>query len=107
MRPSLQVSLTLEGRRCVIVGGDMAAEERATRLLEAKAEVLVIAPQVCEPLARAAKQGRLAHRARPFLEEDLEGCFFVLVCESDPALGERIARAAEARGVLVYLHDRP
>ena len=107
MQPYLSVSLNVSGRPCLVVGGDAAAEERVVRLLEARAQVSVVAETMTEALGRWAREGRLHHLARAFAPADLDGVFLVLVCERDAALGDAIFAAAEARGVLVYAQDRP
>jgi siroheme synthase-like protein len=107
MQPSLQVSLIVADRRCVVIGGDAVAEERVVRLLEAHARVAVVTRTLTEPLARWAGEGRIEHHARSYEPTDLDGAFLVLTCEPDQATAARVFADASARGVLAYAQDRP
>src|SRR5690349_14751098 len=99
MLPTFQVGLALPGRRCLVVGGGAGAEERVERLLEAQAEVVVVASTLCQALASRAAEGQIEHRPRPFELGDLDGCFLVLFCDDDATLGAAVAAEARIRGV--------
>jgi siroheme synthase-like protein len=113
MRPTLQVGLDVRGRPCVVVGGNDAAEERVVRLLEAQAQVTLIAPQVTEALHRWADAGKIRWHARAYSAADLADAAgidrpaVVLVCELDDSLAAAVQQDAEARGILYYAQDRP
>ncbi|WP_313410108.1 NAD(P)-dependent oxidoreductase, partial [Aeromicrobium sp.] len=47
------LGLRLEGRRVLVVGGGHVATRRAFSLLEARADVHVVSPEVSESLASA------------------------------------------------------
>jgi precorrin-2 dehydrogenase / sirohydrochlorin ferrochelatase len=85
-RPALAVSLYVLGRRCLVVGDDAIAAERAGRLTDAGADVVRVS-------------------CADFRVELLEDVFMVFCC--DAALGPAVAREGRARGALVYVLDRP
>ncbi|HUE31229.1 MAG TPA: bifunctional precorrin-2 dehydrogenase/sirohydrochlorin ferrochelatase [Verrucomicrobiae bacterium] len=95
------VFLRLEGRRCVVVGGDMPVLAKAKACLEAGAEVTVIAPEVSTDLAGIR---RLARAYRP---GDLAGAFLAYASARDPELIRRLADEAERERVLLNVIDVP
>ena len=53
------VMLSLEGKRCIVVGGGKIAARKVAGLLEAGADVLVISPHLEESLVMLAAEGRI------------------------------------------------
>ena len=97
------VFLDLEGRRCVVVGGGEVANRKARKLLQARAEVVVISPQVRPELESVAVEVR----NRPYEEGDLEGAFLAFAATDSREVNAAVAREAHARGILVNVADRP
>src|SRR5882757_6913819 len=60
------VFLKLANRHCLAVGGGKVAEPRIETLLDAKANVLVIAPKVTSSVHQWAKEKKLVWEERPF-----------------------------------------
>jgi precorrin-2 dehydrogenase/sirohydrochlorin ferrochelatase len=101
------VNLVLEGKAAVVVGGGMLAERKVESLLAAKANVTVVAPQVCDRIAELARENRVGLHARPYRTEDLEGAFVVIAATGDEAVNARVAQDAQTRNALVNVVDRP
>ncbi|MGH8992214.1 MAG: precorrin-2 dehydrogenase/sirohydrochlorin ferrochelatase family protein [Acidimicrobiia bacterium] len=80
------VALDLTGRRCVVVGQGTLAEEKVAGLLEAGANMAVIAPA-------AYRRG------------DLAGAFLVITATGNPTLNRAIFAEAEAERVLCNAVD--
>jgi siroheme synthase-like protein len=99
------VSLDVRGRRCVVVGGNGLAEERARALLEAGAEVTVVAATLTDGLAELAAAGRVAHVARDYRAGDLDGAFLAIGATFDADVNGRLWAEAETRGVLLNAVD--
>jgi siroheme synthase-like protein len=96
------VFLCLEGRRCVIVGGDEAAAGKARACLAAGAEVTIVAPVL--PLGLAAPAVR--HVARAYRPGDLAGAFLAYASMRDADTRELVAEA-EREHVLLNVIDVP
>lgn len=79
------------------------ALRRARALLDAGAEVTVIAPLIDEQLASID----VTIQRRPFQADDLEGAVLVVTATDDAAINEAAAEAAGERGVLVNRADDP
>lgn len=91
------LALDLAGRRCLVVGGGPVAARRARGLLEAGADVLVVAPAVCEDLAALVRAGTVRWEGREVRAEDLDGAWLVHTATGDPAVDGAVAAEAEQR----------
>src|SRR5690242_8799454 len=99
--------LKLEGRHCLVVGAGNIAESKIASLLEAGAEVVVVAPQGTEQVQVWERQGRLVWHRRTFQELDLEGCFLVVGATSSVQVNDVVYRQAKARDVICNVVDDP
>ena len=88
--------LDVTGRRVVVVGGGPVAARRAARLIEDGADVLVVAPALCEDLTEHVAAGRLTWRAREYLTTDLDGAWLVHTATGERAVDDAVAADAEA-----------
>jgi siroheme synthase-like protein len=101
------VFLRLEGRRCVIVGGDPAAAAKAAACVHGGAEVVVIGPEAVPDIEALAVAGRLRRLAREYRDGDLAGALLAYASTADPALVRRLVAEASAGGVLLNVIDTP
>src|SRR5882762_6643665 len=92
--------LKLEGRQCLVVGAGTIAQEKMPSLLEAGAQVRVVAPQVIETIAELARSGKISLEQREFVESDLDGVFLVIAATSLSDLNRQVFEAARARNIL-------
>lgn len=93
------LALDLGGRRAVVVGAGPVAARRLRGLLEAGADVHVVAPFACEDVWDAAEAGRVTLHLREFTTEDLEGAWLVHTATGDLAVDESVASLAEEHRV--------
>ncbi len=100
------LSLSLEGRRCLVIGGGAEAALRAGNLLEAGAHVLVVAEEDVPGLAELAGE-RLRVERRAYAPADLEEVWLVVQASSDAALATRVAADCAARRVFFCAVDQP
>jgi uroporphyrin-III C-methyltransferase/precorrin-2 dehydrogenase/sirohydrochlorin ferrochelatase len=99
------VTLDLEGRRCVVVGGGALAEEKVRGLLDAGARVAVVSAAPSDGIGNLAGAGRLELVAREYAAGDLDGAFLAIAATGDPALNARIHAEAQTRRVLLNAVD--
>jgi precorrin-2 dehydrogenase/sirohydrochlorin ferrochelatase len=99
------VALELSGRRCVVTGGGPGAEGKARALLEAEADVVVIAATVTDGLRDLVRRGELSHLARRYERGDLVGAFLVIAADADRAMRAEVFAEAEAERVLCNAID--
>ena len=93
--PIYPLSLRLEGRRAVVVGGGPVALRRVAGLREAGAEVVVVAPALTPALADMADRGLISAHRRGYQPSDLDGAWLVLACADRPEVNEAVAADAE------------
>lgn len=97
--------IQLEGARGLLVGGGRVALRKAEKLLPFGAQLTVVAPCFCPPLA--ALPGLTLCR-RAFADSDLSPApDFVIAATGDRALDRRIAALCRARRILVNVVDDP
>jgi siroheme synthase-like protein len=101
------VFLRLDGRRCVVVGGDEAAAAKARACAEAGARVTVVAPPPAPAVAALVAAGLVAHEARAWRPGDLAGAAVAYAATRDPALVAALVAEAERERVLLNVLDRP
>lgn len=109
MKNYFQINLDVQGRRCLVVGGDEEAREKMERLIECEATVHVVAPQVVPEIRAWVAQGRATWRAGRFDAADVvPGTFLVMNCvKTDADLTCRVGSACKERGALVCSYDQP
>jgi len=101
------VNLLVAGRRCVVVGAGRIAARKIEALLDAGAEVHVVAPDVGDGVRELAASGRVTVTARAFVPDDLDGAWLATAATPDPAVNQAVFDAGEARRVWVNSADDP
>ena len=96
------VFVKLVGRKVVLVGGGQVAASKLPALLEAAAEVTVVAPEIQPEIEGADVE--LVRRA--FVPEDLDGAWFAVAAASRQ-VNRQVAAAAEERQIFVNAVDDP
>ncbi len=94
--------LKLAGRRVVVVGGGPVAASKLRALLDAGADVTVIAPEMTPEIDAAP----VARMRREFEPGDLDGAWLV-VAAATPAVNREVAAAAETCQLFVNAVDDP
>jgi uroporphyrin-III C-methyltransferase/precorrin-2 dehydrogenase/sirohydrochlorin ferrochelatase len=101
------LGLRLAGRRVVVVGGGAVATRRVPALLDAGADVLLVAPELTPALRAHVDARRLHWEPRRFTPDDLDGAWLVQVAVDDPVAAAAVsAVAAERRIFCVRADDR-
>jgi precorrin-2 dehydrogenase/sirohydrochlorin ferrochelatase len=97
------IFLDLSGRRCVVVGGGEVASRKARKLLQARARVVVISPEISPELESVAVEVN----RRPYEEGDLEGAYLAFAATDSREVNAAVAREAKERGIPANVADRP
>ena len=102
------ILLNLQGETCVIVGGGEVARRKIEHLLEAGADVVVIAPKAHRAIGRWARQGKIALRRRRYEPECLaDDPKLVFACTDDPETNRAILADAKERKIYANSVDDP
>ena len=100
------VFLDVRDRRCVVIGGGDLGEEKAARLLDYGASVVVIAPEVNDSLEDRVDDHRLTWVQRTYEPGDLEGAFIAIVADTaDPKLNRSVSEEAKDRNIPLNVAD--
>ena len=102
MSELLPLFVDLAGRRVLLVGGGPVAAAKLGQLLAARADVRVVAIEVCEEI----EQSGVPIERRAFGPADLDGVWLV-VAAATPDANREVAAAAEPRRVFVNAVDDP
>lgn len=100
--PLYPVNLRVDGRRCVVVGGGAVAAQKARELAVARADLLVVAPEVIDEV-RAVPGLQIAER--PYQTSDLDGCWLVITATDEPVVNRQVRLDADERGIWVNSAD--
>lgn len=101
------VMLRLEGERCLVIGGGKVAERKVRGLLEAGAEVCVVAPHLTPGLEQLAAEGMIGAVRREYREQDLEGAKLVYAAAGSRDVNSRAAADARRLGIPAGVADCP
>src|SRR3954469_8119833 len=99
------VGLRLFGRRVVVVGGGQVAHRRVAGLLEARAVVTVVSPEVTPALEALAAPGSMTWIPRRYEPGDLDGAWYAVAATNDPAVNAGVAVEAEAARIFCARAD--
>lgn len=103
----LPLFLRLSGRPALVVGGGEVAARKVALLLDAGAEVRVVAPELGTTLVAEVAAGRIRHVARHFAAADLDGADLVIAATDDVVVNAEVSRLARARSLPVNVVDNP
>jgi len=99
--------LKLKSRPCLVVGAGRIAESKIPGLLDAGAEVRVVAPEANEAVTEWARAGKISWDARRFDPADLDGVVLVIAATSTADVNETVFREAHRCNVLCNAVDDP
>ena len=99
------VGLRLFGRRVVVVGGGQVAHRRVAGLLDARALVTVVSPEVTPALEALVAPGAVTWIPRRYEAGDLAGAWYAVAATDDPSVNAAVAAEAEASRVFCARAD--
>lgn len=97
------VNVNVENKKCVVVGGGKIAHDKIIGLLEAGAQVDVIAPTFCPEILSLADKLNLIPAA--YSDDKISTGVILIAATNDPALNRQIAADARAKHFLVNIVD--
>ncbi|HET7609440.1 MAG TPA: siroheme synthase CysG [Gammaproteobacteria bacterium] len=86
----------LAQRAVLVVGGGVVAERRVTLLLEAKAAITVVAPELSPRLVELSAEGAFRHLAKTYAGDPLDAYWLVVAATDDRDVNAAVAAAALA-----------
>ena len=101
----LPLGLITEGRDCLVVGGGKVATRKIGLLLDAKANVTVISPDVTPELKELAEHRKIKHIQREFTEKDVENRFLVFAATDERAVNKQVIKSAQDSKIMCNSAD--
>ena len=101
------VSLNVEEKKCVVVGGGNVAERKISRLIHNNCQILIISPRLTDRLQALVAEGKVSWRCKDYESGDLEGAYLVFAATDNPTVQAVILDDARSAGVLINVADAP
>jgi len=97
----------IEERPCLVVGGGEVAARKVDQLLKAKAEVHVVAPDLCEKLSNLSKNGTIQHDNSIFSEDLLTKYVLIIAATNDSKVNLTVSKFANNHNIPINVVDAP
>ncbi len=104
---SFPVFLDLERRKCLVIGNSWCTADKVRGLLNAGADVTVLAPGAPPEIEMLAACGAIRWERRDYRPGDLEGFFLAVSTHEDKRRNEPIWRESLERSILFNAVDDP
>ena len=101
------VNLDIKGRKCVVVGGGRVALRKVKGLLDCKASVTVISPELHPHLAALQVQAEISWLEKKYSDNDIDGAFLVIAATNDQKAQDKVFRDAQRLNALLNVADVP
>ena len=95
----------MEGRPVLLVGGGHVADEKIHKLVDAGAQVTIVAPELIPEVRRYVDEGRARLWERAVQAGDSRGFEVVMVATDDGAVNRMVADEARSHGIWVNAAD--
>jgi precorrin-2 dehydrogenase/sirohydrochlorin ferrochelatase len=105
--PHYPISIDLNNRRCVVIGGGEVAERKVETLCEFGACVTVVAPDTTPHLAKMAADGAIELVSGTYEPSVLKEAFLVVAATNDRKVNKAVSEDAQKLGILVNVVDDP
>ncbi len=101
------VTLNLDGRRCLVVGGGAVALRKVGGLLSEGAKVTVVSPRPIPPISDLASRAVIGLESRGYWPGEASGYSLVFAATDDREANRKVFEDARAAGVWVNVADDP
>jgi siroheme synthase-like protein len=99
------IFVEMNGRRVLLVGGGHVALEKIGKLVNAGAEVTVVAPELIAPVREYIDAGQATWQPRRYERGDVAGFEVVMIATDDGEVNAMVAAEARAAGIWVNAAD--
>ena len=99
------IFVEMDDRRVLLVGGGRVADEKLGKLVDAGADVTIVAPELIPPVREVVDDGRATWHPRVYERGDVRGFEVVMIATDDGAVNAGIASEARELGIWVNAAD--
>jgi uroporphyrin-III C-methyltransferase/precorrin-2 dehydrogenase/sirohydrochlorin ferrochelatase len=96
----------VQGKKVVVLGGDDVAAGKLRLLLRSHADITVIAPELCDDVAKMHDKGQITWERAPFVDTMINGAVMVFDAADNPHLTKRVEAATTRRNILLNVVDK-
>jgi precorrin-2 dehydrogenase/sirohydrochlorin ferrochelatase len=100
------VTLNLQGKKAVIIGGGPVAERKIRKLLEAEAMITVISPTITDIIQSWAYVGKVEWKNKLFYKDDVLNAFLIVAATNDRNMNLQVFEAS-GENQLINIVDDP
>jgi glutamyl-tRNA reductase len=105
-KKTFPISLIIESKSCLVVGGGAAALRKIDNLLQSEAFVTVVSPEIISPAKEYAQEGRIRWIEREFQESDLDQIDLVYCATDNSDLNRSLMDLCRERRILCCAVDK-
>ncbi|MBQ4530891.1 MAG: bifunctional precorrin-2 dehydrogenase/sirohydrochlorin ferrochelatase [Lachnospiraceae bacterium] len=99
------VFISLEEKKCVVIGGGEIAARRVETLLNFCENITVIAPEICEKMKKLIEKNEFSYYQRSYQSGDCKEAFLVVVATDNRWVNKQAGEEGKAAGALVSVAD--
>jgi precorrin-2 dehydrogenase/sirohydrochlorin ferrochelatase len=99
------IFMEMAGRRVLLVGGGNVADEKLGKLVDADADVTIVAPELIPAVRAVVDAGRARWEPRAYKHGDVTGYEVVMIATDDGAVNASVAAEAREQGIWVNAAD--
>ncbi len=101
------ISLNINKKHCLVVGGGSVAYRKVVQLIKSGARVKVVAPFSIKPVLKLKIQNKIELIKRPYRSSDLAGMYLVYAATNDTYVNKKIFQDTRPRHILTNVVDTP
>ncbi len=101
------LAVNLKNKLVVIVGGGEVAERKIRKLLEAKAQIKVVSPDITPSLKRLVSKNKITWVSRVVRRSDLHSAVLVIAATFNAVVNKSVSKWAHSQGIWVNVVDNP
>lgn len=99
------ISLNLDGKKVVVIGGGKIAKRKITGLIEARADITVVSPELTHELNEYAQAGKINWKKKDFSAFDIRDAFLIIAATNQPEINQAVQAAAEPYQLISLVDD--
>lgn len=100
------INLILDNKSCVVLGGGHVALRKVKGLLDAKAKVTVISPEIVAELAKLVEEKRIIWQKKCYEQGDLDDFTLAICAIGNEKINVEVQREAKQKKVILNVVDR-
>lgn len=100
------INLILDNKSCVVLGGGHVALRKVKGLLDAKAKVTVISPEIVAELAKLVEEKRIIWQKKCYEQGDLDDFTLAICAIGNEKINAEVQREANQKKVILNVVDR-